>query len=57
MIKVKKEKCKLCNLCISFCPQKGLEIKDKTVVQKDGVKCTKCKLCEQYCPDLAIEVE
>lgn len=57
MIKVYKEKCKLCGLCVSFCPQKALEIRGKEVVWKEDVKCTKCKLCERYCPDLAIEVE
>lgn len=50
-------KCKLCGLCVSFCPQKGLEIKEKKVVQKKNAKCTKCKFCEQYCPDLAVEVK
>jgi len=57
MVKVDEKRCKLCGLCISFCPLKGLEIKDKTIVLKKDVKCTKCKLCENYCPDLAIEVE
>ncbi|MDP2908226.1 MAG: 4Fe-4S binding protein [Nanoarchaeota archaeon] len=56
MIKVNKTRCKLCGLCISFCPQKNLEIKGKELTQK-GAKCTKCKLCEKYCPELAIEVE
>lgn len=57
MIKVDKEKCKLCGLCISFCPQKGLEVKNKEIIQKDRTKCTKCKFCEKYCPELAIEVK
>ncbi|MBU4502739.1 MAG: 4Fe-4S binding protein [Nanoarchaeota archaeon] len=57
MVKIDMDKCKLCGLCISFCPTKGLEIKDKKIVQKEGVKCTKCKMCENYCPDLAVEVE
>jgi len=57
MVKVNKERCKLCGLCVSFCPMKRLEIKGKTVVEIKDIKCTKCKMCEQYCPDLAIEVE
>ncbi|MBL7100805.1 MAG: 4Fe-4S binding protein [Nanoarchaeota archaeon] len=57
MIKIDMGKCKLCGLCVSFCPQKGLEIKEKKVVQKKNAKCTKCKFCEQYCPDLAVEVK
>jgi len=55
MIKVNKERCKLCGICISICPQNSLEIKGEEIIQ-DESKCTKCKLCERYCPDLAIEV-
>jgi len=57
MLKVNKERCKLCGLCISFCPIKCLEINGKEIIQKDEAKCTKCKLCEKYCPELAIEVD
>ena len=47
--------CKLCGLCIRFCPVKNLKISEKKI--KVGKKCTGCKLCEIYCPDFSIEVK
>ncbi len=48
------EFCKLCDLCVNFCPKKTLEIKGEEMVEKGD--CIKCGLCERNCPDLAIEV-
>ncbi|MBM3200297.1 4Fe-4S dicluster domain-containing protein [Candidatus Woesearchaeota archaeon] len=57
MVKVNKERCKLCGICISFCPIKILDVKGKEIIQKPGSKCSKCRMCENYCPEMAIEVE
>jgi 2-oxoglutarate ferredoxin oxidoreductase subunit delta len=61
-IKVDREKCKGCMLCISVCP-KGQLKEDKTL-NKKGVKpvtflgkdCTACAFCAVICPDTVIEV-
>ncbi len=56
MVKVKKEYCKQCNLCIKLCPFDNMEMKDGIPVLKDPEKCKKCKICEKYCPEWGLEV-
>ena len=56
MVKVKKEYCKQCNLCIKLCPFNNMEMKDNVPVLKDPEKCKKCKICEKYCPEWGLEV-
>lgn len=53
-LKVKKEWCKGCSICVEFCPKKVLAIKDEKVEITDIEKCIKCGLCELRCPDFAI---
>jgi 2-oxoglutarate ferredoxin oxidoreductase subunit delta len=65
-IKINREKCKGCQLCVSFCPKgriavsKGLNEKGYYPAEfaaaegKEG--CTGCTICAVVCPDLAIEV-
>jgi 2-oxoglutarate ferredoxin oxidoreductase subunit delta len=61
-IKIKRQKCKGCQLCIINCP-KGLIVLDKSlnkhgvhpVYFKDG-GCIGCALCAQVCPECCIEV-
>jgi 2-oxoglutarate ferredoxin oxidoreductase subunit delta len=65
-VKINKERCKGCYLCIAYCPV-GMLDKDsqlnvlgiQAVVFKEGKdkKCTGCGLCAIICPDCAIEVE
>jgi len=62
-IKINKDKCKGCMLCISACP-KGLIVRSKKLnkrgiyyvefSKKDG--CTGCTMCALMCPDMCIEV-
>ncbi|MBN2421665.1 ferredoxin family protein [Candidatus Woesearchaeota archaeon] len=61
MIKINKEYCKGCKLCIENCPKKCIslskEVNDKGyfyAVYKEG--CTSCKFCALICPDACIEV-
>ncbi|MBM3253818.1 MAG: 4Fe-4S dicluster domain-containing protein [Candidatus Omnitrophica bacterium] len=62
-IKIKKEKCKSCELCVVYCPRGLLNI-DK-VLNKKGYRavsfkensgCTGCSFCAIVCPEVAIEV-
>lgn len=62
-IKINKEKCKGCGLCIFYCPKGQIEISDELnekglhfAVFKDEGKCTGCCICAKVCPDATIEV-
>lgn len=61
-IKIDKDRCKGCYLCIANCPNGLIKISTeinvkgvKPVVFKSG-KCTGCGLCAIICPDGAIKV-
>jgi 2-oxoglutarate ferredoxin oxidoreductase subunit delta len=63
-IKVNKNLCKGCNLCIIFCPKARIKssktlnergIYEVTFIDKEG-KCTGCAQCAIICPETAIEV-
>lgn len=61
-IKVDREKCKGCLLCVSVCP-KG-QLKQDERLNRKGIKpivflgenCSGCASCAIICPDAAIEV-
>jgi 2-oxoglutarate ferredoxin oxidoreductase subunit delta len=62
-IRIDKEKCKSCGLCIIYCPNDCIVMSDKInkrgvkpAVFKKGAKCTACTFCALICPDTAIEV-
>lgn len=65
-VKVNKNRCKGCYLCIAYCP-KGMLEKDsqlnvlgiQAVVFKNGKEdqCSGCGFCALICPECAIEVE
>jgi 2-oxoglutarate ferredoxin oxidoreductase subunit delta len=62
-IKIKKEKCKACLLCIAVCPKGLIEIDNslnkhgvRPVKHKKGLECIGCALCAIVCPDACIEV-
>lgn len=56
-LKINRDWCKGCGICVSFCPKKVLELdsREKAVVVRPE-DCICCQLCELRCPDLAIEV-
>jgi len=59
------QRCKACELCITFCPQGILQLDSgrlnelgyHPVVLKDEQKCTGCAICAIMCPDMIIVVE
>jgi 2-oxoglutarate ferredoxin oxidoreductase subunit delta len=65
-IKIDRELCKGCHLCVAFCPKarivasQGINEKGyypaeyEPAVGKEA--CTGCAICASMCPDLAIEV-
>jgi len=62
-IKIDRERCKGCLLCISFCPKgfisvdKGLNRRGaKPVKFNETSECLGCAMCAVICPDCCIEV-
>ena len=62
-IKIDRDKCKGCELCVHFCPKGCIEVDDN--INKKGYRpmcfinvdeCTGCAICARFCPDVAIEV-
>ncbi len=63
IIKIDKERCKGCGLCIEFCPRKVLTFSAE--INRKGYhppqpsspeNCTGCLSCILVCPDLAIDI-
>ena len=62
-VKIEKDKCKGCELCIFYCPLKSLEL--SSTLNKRGVKfasfkkeakCSGCGFCFLICPDNCIRI-
>ena len=61
-IKINKDKCKGCYLCIVNCPNglikvaKDMNVKGVKPATYTSGKCTGCRMCAVICPDGAITV-
>ena len=63
IVRIDKERCKGCNLCITVCARDSLETSKElnskgfhyAVIQSED-NCTGCKFCAEICPDAAIEI-
>ncbi|HHT9119024.1 MAG TPA: 4Fe-4S dicluster domain-containing protein [Candidatus Hypogeohydataceae bacterium YC41] len=63
MVRIDKELCKGCELCIPFCPYNSLNMSRNlneyglpTVYFKEGHPCSGCRHCAVMCPEAAIEI-
>ncbi len=63
-VKIVKDKCKGCELCIFCCPLKSLNLSStlnkrgvKFANFKKGAKCSRCGFCFLICPDNCVEIE
>ena len=56
-IRLNKDKCTSCGLCVSNCPAGALHIPDRKTMQVefDSDKCIECRACILVCPFGAIE--
>jgi len=57
VIKIKKEWCKSCDICVELCPKKVLEFRGRYPEAVRPEDCNLCLECELHCPDFAITVE
>ena len=62
-IKIDKQRCKGCCLCVAVCPRANIRMSElfneagrhyAEII--DEADCTGCALCCQMCPDLAIQI-
>lgn len=57
-IRINREWCKGCSICVAFCPKSVLEIDEEGKASwANPENCIRCGLCELRCPDLAVELE
>jgi 2-oxoglutarate ferredoxin oxidoreductase subunit delta len=63
-VRIDRERCKGCRLCIAVCPKKNLKAGDRmnargvfAVVAVDENDCSGCGMCYLMCPDACIVIE
>jgi len=63
-VRIDKERCKGCGLCLTVCPRKNLKKGEKmnargvfAIVAIDENDCIGCGMCYLMCPDACIEIE
>ncbi len=53
-LKINKNWCKGCGICVAFCPKNVLTLVEDKITIANPEDCIKCGLCELRCPDFAI---
>ena len=61
---IDRDRCKGCELCVVFCPQKVLIMENDYNIhgyrpvrlEENGHRCTGCSVCALVCPDVAFIV-
>ena len=63
-LKIDKERCKGCGLCLDVCDRKVLHMSrelnskgQQYATSKDDGLCVGCRKCTDICPDAAIEIQ
>ncbi len=56
-LKIDARKCNGCDICMTVCPHKVLELRAKKAVVRDLDACMECGACSLNCPTGAIEVQ
>lgn len=63
-VKIDREYCKGCELCVMACPMQILEMSKEINLKgyffarlKEPTRCIGCRICAIVCPDVAIEVK
>ncbi len=51
------EKCRSCLLCVPFCPDSSLPVKDGKLLKIDYMHCKGCGICVEVCPFGALEMK
>ena len=51
----KEDKCKQCLLCVPFCPDSSIPVKDGKRLDFDFKHCKGCGICVEVCPFDAID--
>jgi len=51
-----RELCKHCMLCVPFCPDSAIPVKDGKRLDFDFMHCKGCGICKTVCPFQAIEM-
>lgn len=52
-----EEKCRQCLLCVPYCPDSCIPVRDKKREAFDLVHCKGCGICEKACPFGAISMK
>ncbi|HML38034.1 MAG TPA: 4Fe-4S binding protein [Bacillota bacterium] len=52
-----EEKCKQCMLCVPYCPDSSIPVKDGKRLDFDFMHCKGCGVCYKVCPFQAISLE
>ena len=53
ILRIKKDLCLGCGLCVESCPQQAILIVATTAAINQG-RCNQCRLCLEVCPQVAI---